>query len=207
MITDFNQLDLNKTYTYADYLSWRFTDRVELLWGRIFKISPAPSTNHQWISSILHREIAGFLKDSPCLVFHAPFDVYLNIPDAQSDSVVQPDIVVVCDKNKLDDKGCQGAPDLVIEILSKSSVKKDLKYKLKLYEEAGVAEYWVLDPVNCLVQVFTLEDGQYQLHRPLTYEDNIQSKEISGLTIDLKEIFPDHLREPEVGYGENVVRI
>ena len=207
MITDINQLDLNKTYTYADYLSWKFTERVELLWGKVFKMSPAHSTNHQWISSILLRELSGFLKESPCFIFHAPFDLYLNISGGESDSVVQPDIVVVCDQKKLDEKGCQGVPDLVIEILSKSSVKKDLKYKLKLYEEARVPEYWVVDPVNCLVQVFTLENGQYQLHRPLTYEDSIQSKVIKGLTLDLKEVFPEHLREPEVDYGENVVRI
>lgn len=207
MITDFNQLDLNKTYTYADYLSWRFTERVELLWGKVFKMSPAPTTNHQWVSSILHREISNYLKKSPCVVFHAPFDVYLNIQDAQSDSVVQPDIVVLCDKNKLDDKGCQGAPDLVVEILSPSSAKKDMKYKLKLYEEAGVPEYWVVDPVNCLIQVFTLEDGKYKLHYPLTYEDNIQSKVIDGLTLALADIFPEHLREPEVDYGKNVVRL
>lgn len=207
MITNLNQLDPNKTYTYADYLSWRFTERVELLWGKIFKMSPAPSTNHQWISGILFREIAVFLKKSPCAVFHAPFDVFLKINDAPTESVVQPDIVVVCDKNKLDEKGCQGAPDLAIEVLSPSSAQKDMKYKLKLYEEAGVPEYWVVDPVNCLIQVFTLEAGEYQLHRPLTYDDNIQSKIITGLTIDLQEVFPEHLREPEVSYGENVVRM
>lgn len=207
MITNLNQLDLGKTYTYADYLSWNLSERVELLWGKIFKMSPAPSTNHQRISSILHRNIANFLMNSSCEVFHAPFDVYLKINEQQPDSVVQPDIVIVCDQSKLDEKGCQGAPDLVVEILSPSSAQKDLKYKLKLYEEAGIPEYWVVDPSNFLVQVFVLESGQYQSHRPYTYEDSIQSKVIQGFSIHLKEVFPDHFREPELTYGENVIRI
>jgi len=115
--------------------------------------------------------------------------------------------VVICDLSKLDEKGCQGAPDLVIEILSPSSAQKDLKYKLKLYEEAGVPEYWVVDPTNYLIQIFTHENGIYQLHRPYTHDELIQSQVINGLSIDLKVLFPDHLREPEVEYGENVSRI
>lgn len=207
MITNIEQLDIEQRYTYADYLTWQFNERVELLWGKIFKMSPAPSTEHQRISGNLYRDIANFVKFSKCQVFHAPFDVRLTSKDNKLESVVQPDIVVVCDESKLDDKGCIGAPDLIIEILSPSSARKDMKYKLHLYEESGVPEYWVVDPLDGLIQVFSLDNNKYQLNRPYTCEDRVSSFVINGLTINLQEIFPNLLKESEELYGENVKRI
>lgn len=154
MITELSQLDLTKKYTYADYLTWRLKERVELLWGRIMKMGPAPSLKHQPVSGALHRDFANYFRNRSCQVFHAPFDVRLgekNMDDDGIKSVVQPDIIVVCDEKKLDEKACIRAPDLVIEILSPSSSTKDLKHKYNLYEQVGVPEYWVVDPhaVRC----------------------------------------------------------
>lgn len=211
MITDINQIDLNKTYTYADYLSWQIKERVELLWGKVMKMTPSPSLNHQKVSSALHREIAVFLKEKPCQVFHAPFDVRLITLSENKEekiSVVQPDIVIVCDSNKLDEKGCNGTPDLIIEILSPSSATKDLKHKFKLYEEAGISEYWIVDPHDGMVQVFVMgKNNKYKVNKPYAPEDLIISSSVKGLAVDLRDIFPDILKEPEEPYGENVQRI
>jgi Uma2 family endonuclease len=211
MITELSQLDVTKQYTYADYLTWRIQERVELLWGRIMKMGPAPSLKHQQVSGALIRDFANCFRKKPCQVFHAPFDVRLGGEkgdDTSVTSVVQPDIVVVCDEKKLDEKGCNGAPDLVIEILSPSSSTKDLKHKYKLYEQSGVPEYWVVDPHDGTVLVFMLEEnGKYRVNKPLTAEDKVESERINGLSIDLSEIFMDILKEPEEPYGKNVVRL
>jgi Uma2 family endonuclease len=210
MVTQLQQLDLNKRYTFQDYLSWRFMDRVELLWGKIARMAPAPSMQHQKIAGTFFREISNFLKESSCQVFITPFDVRLvtRLGDEQIESVVQPDIVVVCDSAKLDEQGCKGAPDLVIEILSPYSSTRDLKHKLKLYEEAGVQEYWVVDPHTGNVQVFLSdENGKYQSFYPVTAEDTLKSKTIVGLEIQLPEIFPDILQEPESWYDPEVRRL
>ena len=121
MITDIKQLNLNNFYSYADYLTWRFAERVELIKGKIFKMSPAPSLLHQQVSTALMVQIGRYMTNNPCQVFHAPFDVRLPIKstsDEKIDTVLQPDITVVCDESKLDAKGCNGAPDLVVEIIS-----------------------------------------------------------------------------------------
>jgi Uma2 family endonuclease len=211
MITDINQLDLNNVYTYADYLSWKFSERVELIKGKIFKMSPAPSVIHQQVSSNLLGEIRNHIKESPCQVFHAPFDVRLPIKPKnheQVDTVVQPDITVICDKSKLDAKGCNGAPDLVVEIISPSSANIDLHEKYDQYEEAGVKEYWVVFPGEGSITQFVLDsNGKYQAKRPYTFIDNIESVAIPGLVIKLDDIFPNSLKEPEGEYGDNVRRI
>lgn len=211
MITDINQLNLNSIYTYADYLTWKFADRVELIKGKIFKMSPAPSVIHQQVSRELLGEIRDHIKSSPCQVFHAPFDVRLPIKSASDqkiDTVLQPDITVVCDESKLDAKGFSGAPDLVVEIISPSSANKDLHEKYDLYEEAGVKEYWVVYPAEGCISQFVLEsNGKYQVKRPYTFIDNIESVAIPGLVIALNDIFPSSLQEPEGEYGEKVRRL
>ena len=205
-VTDINQLDFNKTYTYADYLTWRFKERVELLWGRISKMSAAPSTRHQKILGKLYLSIGNCLEKHPCQVFIAPFDVRLPLGD-EVNSVIQPDLCVVCNKDKIDDKGCFGAPDLIVEVLSPSSSKRDVKDKLKLYQQAGVTEYWIVNPHDGIINVFVLDEkGNYQSRYPVSAEDELQSEAIPDLVIKLENVFPDILKEEEVDYGPNTIR-
>lgn len=207
-ITDFNQLDLNKSYTYADYLTWQFTDRVELIMGKIFKMSPAPSSQHQHITVAISSCIYQYLKGKSCKVFTAPFDVTLPDHSGVKTTVVQPDITVICDPSKITEQGCTGAPDLVVEVISKSSVKKDLHEKYGIYEQAGVKEYWIVQPMDRSLIIFTLtEAGQYQPSKPLTKGDIATSQVLPGLHIDLDELFIDLVEEPAEGYGSEVIRI
>ena len=132
MITDINQLDFNKKYTYADYLTWQFKERVELIKGRLFRMSPAPNVKHQEIVGDIYGNLWSFLKNKPCRVFVAPFDVRLpNLDENNSKkyTVVQPDVTVICDASKLDEQGCNGAPDLVVEVLSPGNTAKEMNDK------------------------------------------------------------------------------
>ncbi|MEX2564980.1 MAG: Uma2 family endonuclease, partial [Cyclobacteriaceae bacterium] len=123
-------------YTYADYLTWQMEEVVELIKGRVFKkAAAAPKRIHQRISAKLLTRLYVFLEDNPCQVYDAPFDVRFpkaSKADHQIHDVVQPDICVICDREKLDDRGCIGAPDLIVEILSPSNSKTELKHKFKL---------------------------------------------------------------------------
>ncbi|MCW5909700.1 MAG: Uma2 family endonuclease [Cyclobacteriaceae bacterium] len=186
--------DLSLTYTYADYLKWDFPEMVELIRGKVFKMSPAPSSRHQQISSMLVISIGSFLKGKKCKVFAAPFDVRLprkGKADKEIVTVVQPDICVICDPAKIDERGCLGAPDWVIEILSKHTSAKDLNEKFDVYEEAGVKEYWVVHPTEQTVLAYTLNDkGKYEgILKPYVRTDKIRSKTLPQLTIDLTEVF------------------
>lgn len=193
-ITNINQLDpLYGVYSYADYLLWKFKERVELFKGKLFKMS-APSAIHQEISMRLAGELYQFFKGKDCKVFHAPFDVRL-LKESQEDkniyTVVQPDICVVCDHEKIDKRGCEGAPDLVIEILSPGNSKKEMKYKYALYEEAKVPEYWIIDPDHQNVLVYVLEDGKY-LNPMNIVEGNITSQKFPTLKIHTDDIFSNN---------------
>jgi len=192
-ITDINQLDLNRRYTYGDYLTWRFKERVELIMGKIFKMTPAPSRLHQETVGKLHLAIGNILKNSNCNIYLAPFDVRLR----EDDTVVQPDICIVCDESKLDRKGCNGAPDLIIEIISPSTASKDLREKYYLYEMARVKEYWTVHPAEGFVYIYVLnKNGVYEPYRPYTVHEKVISNSIPGLEIELNEIFPSLLKEP-----------
>lgn len=207
-ITDIGQLDLTKSYTYADYLTWQFTDRVELIMGKIFKMSPAPSSRHQHAVSVIHGTIFQFLKGKPCKVFPAPFDVSLPDGSGVSQTVVQPDITVICDPARITEKGCNGAPDMVVEVISKSSVKKDLHEKYGIYEKAGVKEYWIVQPEDRTLIIFTLtEAGHYQPSKPLTKGDMATSQVLPGLKLHLDEIFIDLVEDPEEFYDAGVKRV
>jgi Uma2 family endonuclease len=186
-ITDFSQLDLSKQYTFKDYLSWRFQERVELFKGFVAKMSPAPNRLHQDYSGNLNYAFKGFLKGKKCKVYAAPFDVYLPTKDKKT--VVQPDIVIICDTNKLQLKGCVGAPDIVIEILSPGNTKKEMKDKYALYEEAGVKEYWVVFPAEQVVQIYELRDGIFQSRKPLANGDSITTPILEGFEMEVDEIF------------------
>lgn len=208
-ITDFNQLDLSKLYTYSDYISWRFNERVELILGKIFKMSPAPTSRHQYVSSLINAAMVTFLRGKECRVFAAPFDVTLPITNKKGEpnTVIQPDICIVCDHKKITEKGCNGAPDLIVEIVSKSSVTRDLHEKYNLYEQCGVMEYWIVHPNDKTLSIFHLnQEGKYVTSKPLTYGDIVDSHVLPGLEIDLNEVFQDVVKEPEEGYLPEGVR-
>lgn len=192
VITNFSELDLTKQYTYADYLKWEFSDRVELIKGFIKKMSPAPKRIHQDYSRNLTFAILEKIKNKPCKLYTAPFDVRLPIPSKKKNStVVQPDICIVCDKSKLDEAGCNGAPDLIVEILSPGNSKHDVDTKFSLYEEAGVKEYWLVEPVEKMVLVYSLQDGKYIGLKPFTDGEIINSPLFTEISIAVSDIFEE----------------
>ena len=191
-VTDFKDLDLNGTYTYADYLKWKFEERLELFRGKIFKMSPAPNRYHQEISGNLYFNLAKILKKSSCNLYAAPFDVRLQklkANDEKVTTVVQPDLCVICDKNKLDDKGCNGSPDLIVEILSPGNTKKEMGIKFDLYEENEVKEYWIVDPTEKTVLMYVLKENKYIGLKPFIEDDTITSSLFPQLNFPLSEIF------------------
>ncbi|MDP4145456.1 MAG: Uma2 family endonuclease [Bacillota bacterium] len=185
----------NIKYTYKDYINWPTEDRWEIIDGVPFNMSPAPTRKHQKISGELFASIHNYLRGKTCEVYSAPFDVRLNINNESDDditNIVQPDISVICDSSKLDDKGCKGSPDFIIEIVSPSTLKKDLKEKFYLYEKAGVKEYWIVYPDEKTIVSYTLNEND-KFGRPEVYseEDNIKVGIFESLEINLNDIFVD----------------
>lgn len=195
MITNISQLDPNGTYTYADYLKWRFEQSVELIRGRLYDMSPAPRSKHQRMAMRLSGELYTKFRVGTCEVFPAPFDVRLPDPEYEPGfntkihTVVQPDICVICDPAKIDEFGCIGPPDWVIEITSPSTHKKDFNEKFDLYESAGVREYWIAVPKSAEIYAYALQNGRFE--QTDVYEQNTQatSSIFPDLTIDLNWIF------------------
>ncbi|GLR17867.1 Uma2 family endonuclease [Portibacter lacus] len=180
-------------YTYADYLKFEFEEMVELIRGKLFKMSPAPSSNHQKISGNLHGELYQKFKKSACELFSAPFDVILPIENKkrnQSNTVVQPDLCIICDSSKIEKAGCFGAPDLVIEIISPNTLKKDLEYKYSIYEESGVREYWTVLPGEEAVIIHVLVDKKYEQFKAFGKEDELYSSIFPEMKIKLDDVFP-----------------
>lgn len=171
-------------YTYRDYLTWD-EGRYELIDGTIFDMTPAPSRRHQEIIDELHAQFRENLRGKGCRAYFAPFDVRLPRDGETAENtknVVQPDIVVVCDKNKLDDAGCKGAPDLIVEVVSPSTIKRDTKDKLLLYQKVGVREYWIVYPQEEIIMVYTLMDGKYGTPETYVKGDEI----LVGITGEVK---------------------
>jgi len=192
MITDINQLDPYGYYTYQDYLTWRFKERVELLLGRIFKMSPGPSMRHQQISMNMSGALYNRFKDSGCQTFAAPFDVRLPVSKNKgtTDTVVQPDLCIICDLDKLDEQGCNGAPDLVIEILSSGNTPKEMKDKFELYEASKVPEYWIVDPEREYVSVYHLNDqNEYVTKKPFVSGEQVVSRVFPDLELAVDVVF------------------
>lgn len=190
-ITSIDQLDLNKIYSYADYLKWKFEERVELFKGKILKMSPAPSRRHQDVLRSINRVLDKFFYKQKCALYFAPFDVRLpqkSTEDKEIYTVVQPDLCVICDENKLDSRGCVGAPDLIVEILSPGNSKKEIKQKFELYEEAGVREYWVVYPLDETIYLYVLENGKYKAFPPIA-DDEVKSHIFPNLSIHTDDIF------------------
>ena len=185
-------------FTYRHYRRWPEDERWELIEGVAYSMSPAPVRRHQKLSHSLALLFGNFLKGKPCEAYEAPFDVLLPVDDEADDeveTVVQPDLVVICDKPKLTDRGARGAPDLVVEILSPSTQKKDLNEKYRLYERHGVREYWVVDPGNRSIQIWHLkDDGRYddgELRDPQRDYGTIASRVLVGFAVDPSELFAD----------------
>lgn len=179
-------------YTYADYLTWELDQMVELIKGKVFRFAAAPRTNHQRVSLKIATALFTFLQDKPCEVFAAPFDVRLpgrSLKNEDIDTVVQPDLCVICDPKKLDELGCIGAPDLIVEILSPGNNRKELQNKYEVYEESGVTEYWIIHPDEGTLLIYMLENGKYIPSRLFTLGDVVRSKAITGFNLNLDEVF------------------
>ena len=201
MILKLSDLDLEKVYSYADYYSWKFPERVELIEGIIFPMDIESNRLHQEISGKIHLKLCNYLQHTKYQIYTAPFDVRFpknSKNDSDIYTVLQPDLCVICDLSKLDDRGCNGAPDLVVEILSPSNSKKELKNKYEVYEEAGVKEYWVVFPVEKTMIIYTLINEKYQPSRLFACGDIFTSSVLPELSIDLEELFADFLHEEEI---------
>ncbi|WP_245543307.1 Uma2 family endonuclease [Kyrpidia tusciae] len=183
----------DRRYNYEDYLNWLDDKRWELIDGVPYDMSPSPSRRHQFILGQLAAEFTSYLRGKPCEAFVAPFDVRLFAETKGDDEifdVVQPDLSVICDTAKLDERGCAGSPDLIVEILSPSTGKKDRWIKYKLYERAGVKEYWIVEPVNSTVEVFRLNlDGRFELDAVYGQGDRLRVGLFEDLVIDLDVVF------------------
>lgn len=184
----------NRRYTFADVLTWDEDDRIEIINGEPFMMAP-PSRVHQEIVAELTRQLGNYLGGKRCKVYPAPFGVRLFEKDGETpddvDTMVEPDLSVICDRSKLDDHGCKGAPDLVIEILSPSTRRRDRLVKLDLYQRAGVREYWVVDPDTQSVMVFTPDSGFLKIREDYGREDVARVNVLEGCFIDLSKVFPE----------------
>jgi Uma2 family endonuclease len=179
-------------FTYADYKEWELAEgeRYELIHGEAFAMS-APNARHQEILGEMFSQFHAYMRGKPCKVYPAPYDVRLFYEEDESDdTVVQPDISIVCDKNKRGEEGCRGAPDLVVEILSPSNTAIEMERKLKLYHASGVREYWIVDPENRGLTVYRFQEGAILVN---TYKetDKVPAAIFPGLDITLEQVFAE----------------
>jgi len=185
-------IDYNKVYTYADYLKLEIDEMVEIIRGKLFRMSPAPRIKHQSISMNLCTIICNSIKGKACRVFSAPTDIVLPIANkkrTRSTTVVQPDICVICDPKIIEETAVFGVPDFVIEIIAGKDVKRDTQYKFSVYEEAGVREYWIVFGEMRFVEVYILENRKYQRLNAFSEDDIIPVKTLPGLSISMDDIF------------------
>jgi Uma2 family endonuclease len=203
-MADFLESDrfpLDKHYTSADLRSWDESVRAEIIDGQLY-MQAGPDLYHQVVLGNLFFLIKKFLYKKPCKVFAAPLEVRLFPKDDLSDDTyLEPDIFVVCDQSKLDKRGCQGAPDMIIEILSPSTASRDSVRKFNKYLEAGVREYWIVDPDARVVRVNLFENGKYISRAyglidpdeplPKYEQDIVPVTVLPGLEIDLKLVFEE----------------
>lgn len=176
-------LPKERIYTIEDIYALPEGERAELIDGQMYDMAP-PNRKHQKILSFLHLEIAGYIRDNhgTCEVYPAPFAVYL---EESSNTYVEPDISVICDSDKLNDNGCKGAPDWIIEIVSPSSRRMDYFIKLFKYRTAGVREYWLVDPDKNRITVWSFET---ETTNDFTFDDSVESGIYPGFTIDFKKL-------------------
>jgi Uma2 family endonuclease len=196
-ITQLSQLDMSKTYSYADYMQWKIDSLMELIRGKIFPMA-APLSQHQSVSSNLHFLMTKKVWRTSCKVFAAPFDVRLYdskksaVADKEIFTVIKPDICIICDAGKIDRRGCNGAPDMVIEILSASTADKDMGLKYDLYQEDGIKEYWIVHPGEEMVQVFDLDESTQRYTKRGIYSQDTEAEVLVktiGLVLKMEDIF------------------
>ena len=193
MITQFSDLDLNGNYSYADYREWQFEGHVELVNGRVCAMAPSQTRLHQKASTKIFKPLTDFFIHNPCELYFAPFDVrfprHPNDPENKVFTVLQPDICVVCDLEKLDDNGCNGAPDLIVEITSKGTRQRDFHFTYSVYEGSGVFEYWIVDPLEKVIYQNHLVDGAYKQVAIVGEGEVLHSAHFQGLEIKVSDIF------------------
>jgi len=185
---DMRLINEHSRYTYADYCEWDDNERWELIEGVPYAMSPSPSPIHQSIVTELLFRLRSHLEGKPCKLFTSPFDVRLNA-DREDNTIVQPDLVVICDSSKIDNKGCKGAPDLVIEVLSPSTARNDRIIKFQQYQKAGVREYWIVDPEAQSIQACTLNENGFYVTLVYYDTDIAPVSVLPGCLIHLQEIF------------------
>lgn len=192
MTTPIAQEKGHEPYSYADYLSWDTPERYELIEGEAVLLA-APSTSHQLVSAELMRQLANFLEGKNCRAIPAPFDVRLFEKETEApedvDTIVQPDITVICDQSRLDEHGCNGAPEMVVEIISPSTLRHDRLVKFNLYQRAGVGEIWLVDPATRSIQVFLLNDGHLLPFEVYTAKDIAKVNSLEGCFIEVSKVF------------------
>lgn len=187
-----NEPDMSRTYTARDYLEWTFDGLYELIRGKVYKMSPAPSSAHQDISTNLVLMLGAIKREHHCKLYHSPFDVYLVKPGQHwkdTDIVLEPDLCIICDPGKIQKRGCVGSPDFVLEILSPSTSKRDHREKFSLYEEYGVPEYWIVDPFNKCIIRNILKDDKYEIQRAAFAEEVISPQQFPDLKIKVEDVF------------------
>ena len=197
-ITELSQVcDSTVEYTYDDYYDWLFTERVELIFGKVLPMA-APNRLHQTVIRSLNTIFGIFFQSKSCEYYPAPFDVRLpvGIKKGKYTTVVQPDLSVFCDPEKLDQRGAQGAPDLVVEILSPGNSRRDMKDKFEVYELAGVREYWIFHPIDSFVLPFLLNEEGKLVGLPAVHSpDTLISRIFPELSFSLAGIFPEQEKE------------
>lgn len=191
MVTKLN--NSRQKFTYKDYRIWPDDERWELIEGEAYNMTPAPNILHQSISMKLSSQFVLYSRNKECRVFAAPFDVLLGEDEENAESVVQPDLLIICDKEKLKSgKYCFGAPDLIIEILSPSTMKKDMREKYLLYQKYGVKEYWIVDPDSKDLGAYILQDnGKYEDPHIYKADEKVTPSIFPDLEIDLEMIFKE----------------
>ncbi len=190
-----SQIPQGRNYTYADMLCWDEQEHMELIQGMPVMTAGA-SRDHQFISGRMFAQLSRYLDGKKCEVYYAPFDVRLFESEEDRpedvDTVVEPDLLVVCDPSKLDQSGCRGAPDMIVEILSPSTRARDRLEKFKLYQEAGVREYWIVSPEEKTVQVFLLApNGLFVPHAFYEKTEQARVNVLESCHIDLSGVFPE----------------
>ena len=184
-------LAAHRLYCYRDYLAWDSDHRYELIDGVRAAMAPAPGLEHQELAGRIYTQLVLKLDGHPCRPFIAPMDVRLPKPeqtDDDSDTVVQPDVLVICDRSKLDSRGVRGAPDFVVEVLSPATAARDQIVKRKLYERAGVREYWHVHPTDRLLTIYPLATSAYAAPEVLELRAETSIAALPGVSIDWEPI-------------------
>ncbi len=172
----------DRKYTLAEWRTWPEGERWELIYGVPYGMSPAPRLRHQEQALDLAHKLLLFFEDEPCRVFIAPLDVFLRDEDQDEEIVVEPDVLVVCDPDRIKDDGIHGAPDLVAEVLSDSTGGKDWGVKKELYERSGVKEYWIVHPETCCTYQYVREGGRFAPVKEFRRGESVASVLFPGFT-------------------------